>query len=98
MQTLTDLPKVRFIVSAQKQGLLYAASISQIWCIQAVDVARQREVLVNAKQFQLALKLTVSYIFIGIFPPSKKSTRKVLVFIGNFKIKKYMKYYHSIFL
>ncbi|CAG9858629.1 unnamed protein product [Phyllotreta striolata] len=58
VQTLTDLPKVRFIVSSQKQGLLYAASISQFWCIQAVDIAKQREVLVNAKQFQLALNLT----------------------------------------
>ncbi|XP_018576853.1 vam6/Vps39-like protein [Anoplophora glabripennis] len=57
VQTLPDLSKVRFIVSA-KQGLLYAASVSQIWCIQAVDVAKQRKVLVDAKQFQLALKLT----------------------------------------
>ncbi|CAH1174241.1 unnamed protein product [Phaedon cochleariae] len=57
VQTLDELPKVRYIVSA-KQGLLYAASISQIWCIQAVDVAKQRKVLVDAKQFQLALKLT----------------------------------------
>nr|XP_023015227.1 vam6/Vps39-like protein isoform X1 [Leptinotarsa decemlineata] len=57
VQTLTDLPKVRFIVSAQ-QGLLFAASISQIWCMTAVDVAKQRAVLVDDKQFQLALKLT----------------------------------------
>lgn len=62
VQTLPDLSKVRFIVSA-KQGLLYAASVSQIWCIQAVDVAKQRKVLVDAKQFQLALKLTVSVFF-----------------------------------
>lgn len=58
VQVLSDLPKVRYIVSA-KQGLLYVASISQIWCLQAVDVAKQRKVLVDAKQFQLALKLTV---------------------------------------
>uniref|UniRef100_A0A6P7FL48 Vam6/Vps39-like protein n=1 Tax=Diabrotica virgifera virgifera TaxID=50390 RepID=A0A6P7FL48_DIAVI len=57
VQTLSDLPKVRFIVSAQR-GVLYAASISQIWSIQAVDIEKQRESLVAAKQFQLALKLT----------------------------------------
>lgn len=61
VQTLTGLPKVRFIVSAG-QGLLYAASLTQIWCIEAVDVAKQRKVLVEAKQFQLALKLKVSVI------------------------------------
>ncbi|KAG5897551.1 hypothetical protein JTB14_007267 [Gonioctena quinquepunctata] len=57
VQTLADLPKVRYIISSA-QGLLYAASISQIWCVQALDVAKQRAVLVDAKQFQLALKLT----------------------------------------
>lgn len=56
---ILELPRVRFIVSA-KQGLLYAASISQIWCLQAVDIAKQRKVLVDAKKFELALKLTVS--------------------------------------
>jgi hypothetical protein len=59
VQTLPDLSKVRFIITCQ-QGLLYAASVSQIWCICAVDVARQRKVLLDSKQFQLALKLTVS--------------------------------------
>ncbi|XP_060532136.1 vam6/Vps39-like protein [Cylas formicarius] len=57
IQTLPDMPKVRFVVKSEA-GLLFAASLSQIWCIQAVDIARQREVLVNNKQFQLALKLT----------------------------------------
>ncbi|KAJ8942577.1 hypothetical protein NQ318_010385 [Aromia moschata] len=57
VQTLTDMPKVRFIVTAQ-QGLLFAASVSHIWSIQAVDVGKQRKVLVDGKQFQLALKLT----------------------------------------
>lgn len=59
VQTLTDLPKVRFIINCQ-QGLLYAASLSQVWCIQTVDVAKQRKVLLDTKQFQLALKLTVN--------------------------------------
>lgn len=59
VQMISELSKVRFIVSA-KQGLLYASSVSQIWCLQAVDVAKQRKVLVDAKKFELALKLTVS--------------------------------------
>lgn len=62
VQTLIDLPKVRFIVNCQ-QGLLYAASLSQVWCIQTVDVAKQRKVLLDSKQFQLALKLTVICVF-----------------------------------
>lgn len=57
VQTLTDLPKIRFIVPS-RQGLLYAASVGQIWVIQAISVAKQREVLLKDKQFQLALKLT----------------------------------------
>lgn len=58
---LQDLPKVKFIAHA-KQGLLYAASLCQIWCLQAVDVAKQRKVLLDAKKFELALKLTVSIL------------------------------------
>ncbi|CAH0560450.1 unnamed protein product [Brassicogethes aeneus] len=58
IQSFPDLQKVRFLVPC-KQGLLYAASISQIWCIQAVDVAKQRRVLLESKQFQLALNLTL---------------------------------------
>lgn len=63
---VSELPKVRFIVSA-RPGLLYAASIGQIWCLQAVDVAKQRKVLVDAKKFELAIKLTVR-LFTYIIP------------------------------
>ncbi|CAG9762236.1 unnamed protein product [Ceutorhynchus assimilis] len=56
VQTLPDMSKVRFLVKASP-GILFAASLSQIWCLKAVDIAKQREVLVNAKEFQLALKL-----------------------------------------
>lgn len=63
IQMISELPKVRFIVSA-KQGLIYASSISQIWCLQAVDVAKQRKVLLDAKKFELALKLTVRLSFV----------------------------------
>ncbi|XP_030763648.1 vam6/Vps39-like protein [Sitophilus oryzae] len=57
IQTLPDMPKVRFLVQASS-GVLFAASLSQVWCVKAIDVAKQREILVNSKEFQLALKLT----------------------------------------
>ncbi|KAH0999814.1 hypothetical protein HUJ04_013582 [Dendroctonus ponderosae] len=56
VQTLPDMPKVRFLVQAQ-QGTLFAASLSQIWCLRMVDIAKQRELLLNAKEFRLALNL-----------------------------------------
>lgn len=61
VQTLSDMNKVRLIICC-RQGLLYAASVSQVWGLVAVDVAKQRKVLLDNKQFQLALKLTVSII------------------------------------
>ncbi|XP_017772683.1 PREDICTED: vam6/Vps39-like protein isoform X2 [Nicrophorus vespilloides] len=60
IQTIGDLPKVRFICKS-KQGLLYTASISQVWVLQAVDIPTQRKALLENKQFKLALKLTAIY-------------------------------------
>lgn len=60
VQTLGDMNKVRLIVWC-RQGLLYAASVSQVWGLVGVDVAKQRKVLLDDKQFQLALKLTVRF-------------------------------------
>lgn len=57
LQTLKDLRKVRFLVQCS-QGVLYAASISQVWCLHAVDVTLQRNILLGNKQFELALSLT----------------------------------------
>lgn len=62
IQTLNNLPKVRFIVRA-RQGLLIAASLSTVWYINAVEVATQRKVLLDSKQFELAIQLTVSYYY-----------------------------------
>lgn len=63
VQSLTSLPKARLIVRC-KQGVLYAASVSHVWCIRAVDIAKQRQGLLTLKQFQLALKLTVNSNFV----------------------------------
>ncbi|KAI4463656.1 cnh domain containing [Holotrichia oblita] len=57
IQTLPNLPKVRFIVRA-RQGLLIAASVSSVWYINAIEVATQRKVLLDSKQFELAIQLT----------------------------------------
>ncbi|XP_058058938.1 vam6/Vps39-like protein [Anopheles bellator] len=57
IQTLPHMQKARFLARG-KQGLLYAASVSHLWCIQAVDISKQREHLLQQENFQLALKLT----------------------------------------
>jgi Vam6/Vps39-like protein vacuolar protein sorting-associated protein 39 len=59
IQVIPNLQRARFLISG-KQGLLFVASVSHLWCIQAVDVAKQTEHLLQEKNFQLALQLTVS--------------------------------------
>ena len=61
IQSIPQLHKARFLVRG-KQGLLYVASVSHLWCIQAVDISKQREHLLQEENFQLALKLTVGMI------------------------------------
>ncbi|KAL6267433.1 hypothetical protein P5V15_000509 [Pogonomyrmex californicus] len=57
IQTIKDLNKARLIYRC-KQGRVFVASISQIWCVKAVDVTLQIRTLLEQNQFQLALKLT----------------------------------------
>nr|XP_012223795.1 PREDICTED: vam6/Vps39-like protein [Linepithema humile] len=57
IQTIKDLNKARLIYRC-KQGKVFVASISQIWCIKAIDVTLQIRTLLEQNQFQLALKLT----------------------------------------
>ncbi|KAK5643487.1 hypothetical protein RI129_007332 [Pyrocoelia pectoralis] len=57
VQILDNLPKAR-LVSHCKQGLVYIASVSQVWCLHGIDISKQREMLLKDKQFQLALTLT----------------------------------------
>lgn len=58
IQTIKDLNKARLIYRC-KQGKVFVASISQIWCIKAIDVTLQIRTLLEQNQFQLALQLTV---------------------------------------
>jgi hypothetical protein len=60
VQSVT-VPKPRLVVRCH-QGLVYVASVGHVWCLQAVPLARQIRVLLEDKQFQLALKLTVCII------------------------------------
>lgn len=59
IQTLADVQKARHLVRSKK-GLLFAASITQLWCIQGIDIQKQCRSLLENKKFQLALQLTVS--------------------------------------
>lgn len=58
IQTIKDMNKARLIYRC-KQGKVFVASISHIWCVRAVDVTHQIRTLLEQDQFQLALKLTV---------------------------------------
>lgn len=77
VQVLKDMNKVRLIAWC-KQGLLYAASVSQVWGLVAVDVAKQRKVLLDNKEFQLALKLTVRILIVRLL------CKKLLLLSGCF--------------
>jgi hypothetical protein len=52
------LPKTRLVFCCH-QGLVYVASIDYVWCLQAVPLTQQIHILLEDKQFQLALRLTV---------------------------------------
>lgn len=43
-----------------QNGLIYASSALDVWCLKAVPFARQIKRLLEDKDFQLALKLAVS--------------------------------------
>lgn len=57
IQTLLNVPKARFLLRS-RSGTIIVASTSTFWYMQAVDIARQRQHLLQQKRFHLALKLT----------------------------------------
>ena len=61
IQTIPELNKARLICRC-KQGKVYVASMSQVWCVNATDFTQQIRILLEQSQFQLALKLTVKII------------------------------------
>lgn len=58
IQTLSKVQKARHLVRSKK-GMLFAASVSQLYCIQGVDIQEQCKNLLQRRKFQLALHLTV---------------------------------------
>lgn len=60
VQMIPELQKARFLISGKSghQGLIFAASISHLWCIEAIDIATQRQSLLQDKKWFLALQLT----------------------------------------
>lgn len=57
IQTLGDVPQARHLLRSA-QGNIIVASKSTFWYMRAVDIARQRQHLLQQKRFHLALQLT----------------------------------------
>lgn len=62
IQTLPELKNARHLIRSKK-GMLFAASVAQLWCIKSVDIPKQRHSLLQQKKFQLALQLTVIAVY-----------------------------------
>lgn len=59
IQSMPELKNARHLARSKK-GLLFAASVSQLYCIQMTDIQKQCKSLMKEKKFQLALQLTVT--------------------------------------
>ncbi|CAG4945545.1 unnamed protein product [Parnassius apollo] len=70
IQTLPELNKARLMYRC-KRGLIFVASVGQVWCLSAVDVTKQRQQLLKDKQFQIAIDLT---LLSDCSPEEKKQT------------------------
>lgn len=87
IQTLPEVQKARHLVRSKK-GFLFAASISQLYCIQGVDIQKQCQSLLQQKKFQLALQLTVSSM--KVQPKNKFYLVEIsccICYLGNFRWK-----------
>lgn len=60
IQVIPELQKARFLISGKsgQNGLIFAASTSCLWCIASIDIATQRQSLLQDKKWFLALQLT----------------------------------------
>ncbi|GAB0088727.1 Vacuolar sorting protein 39/Transforming growth factor beta receptor-associated domain 1 [Sergentomyia squamirostris] len=57
VQSIPDLVRARILIRTQR-GVIFVASLSQLWRIQMTDIPKQRHNLLQQKNFQLALQLT----------------------------------------
>ena len=60
IQTIPELTKARFLITGRsnQNGLIFVASTSYLWCIESIDIAFQRQNLIQDKKWFLALQLT----------------------------------------
>lgn len=60
VQTISELPEARFLVTGKngKNGLIFAASVSSLWCVEEIDIPTQRQSLLQDKKWFLAMQLT----------------------------------------
>ncbi|XP_045536807.1 vam6/Vps39-like protein [Papilio machaon] len=70
IQTLPDLNKARLMYRC-KRGLIFVASVGQVWCLAEVDVTKQRQQLLKNKHFQIAIDITLNS---DCSPEEKKQT------------------------
>ncbi|XP_059611031.1 vam6/Vps39-like protein [Phlebotomus argentipes] len=56
-QSFPDLLRARLLIRTQR-GVIFVASLSQLWRIKMTDIPKQRHNLLQQKNFQLALQLT----------------------------------------
>ncbi|XP_073823691.1 vacuolar protein sorting 39 isoform X1 [Musca autumnalis] len=57
VQSIPELSKTKHLVRSGR-GTIFAAAISELWCIRMVDISVQRQQLLQQKKFQLAIELT----------------------------------------
>ncbi|XP_068628376.1 vam6/Vps39-like protein [Battus philenor] len=88
IQTLPELNKARLMYRC-KRGLIFVASVGQVWCLSSIDVTKQRQQLLKDKQFQIAIDLT---LLSDCTPEEKKQTLhsiRMLSALDLFDDKKY---------
>lgn len=59
IQSFPKLSKVNLLTRSGK-GYLFAASMNELWYIQSVDIPKQRQALLQQKNWKLSLLLTVN--------------------------------------
>ena len=94
IQTIPDLQNARLLVCG-KPGLVFAASVSKLWCIEMVEIPKQLQNLLQQKKFHLALQLTVTTLCILITLLNIHSKLFCRIFL--MKVKKKSKKRRNIF-
>ncbi|KAH8295279.1 hypothetical protein KR018_009557 [Drosophila ironensis] len=57
VQTIPELKDTHCLVSGG-EGIIFAAALSELWCVRLAEIPTQRQQLVQHKKFQLAIELT----------------------------------------